>query len=284
MIEKKHLNSQLIINILPYNNKPEVLLTKNHQADKDWSLISDRVVLGETIEQAVDRIFAEHFGFKPEKIEFITNLDNLNLTDYSSDKSLISLNFAVAVDDKKLTDKLDETRYRWLKDEQELTTLKISDLTSNLIKHWLSCQAVQAEDYQDKYQRSLADYQNLLKKTNREKEEFAKFALNDFLHELLPVYDHLKLSISSLPPAEQDNAWVAGVNHVLRQFKEVLNSHGVEEISTVGAQFDHHTMEAIEGQGGAVVKEISPGYKLNGRLLKPAKVIVASELENNNEK
>ncbi len=78
----------------------------------------------------------------------------------------------------------------------------------------------------------------------------------------------------SLPDHEKKNAWVIGVEHVLRQFKELLNSKGVEEIKTIGQKFDHNLMEALEGDGDIVVKEVSPGYTLNGKLFKAAKVIV----------
>ncbi|MFA5184827.1 MAG: nucleotide exchange factor GrpE [Patescibacteria group bacterium] len=130
------------------------------------------------------------------------------------------------------------------------------------------------ESWEHKYKRALADYQNLLKATVKDKEDFAKYALTDFLHNVLPVYDHLKLSMSGLSEAEGKNPWVEGVRHVLKQFKDVLAQHGIEEISTVGEKFDHHTMDALDGNGETVKQEIMPGYKLNGKVIRPAKVIV----------
>jgi len=134
------------------------------------------------------------------------------------------------------------------------------------------------DNFEHQYKLALADYQNLLKKTAADKTEFAKYAISDLLEDIIPVYDHLKMSLQGLPDEEGDNAWVQGVKYVLKQFKEVLEARGVEEIKTVGEKFDHHTMEALEGQGEMVVKEIMPGYKLNGRLIKAAKVAVS---ENN---
>ncbi|BFD25226.1 MAG: nucleotide exchange factor GrpE [Candidatus Parcubacteria bacterium] len=128
--------------------------------------------------------------------------------------------------------------------------------------------------YKDKYHRSLADYQNLVKQTAQEKTEFIKYANSRLIEDLLPVYDHLKLSLVNLPNTETKSAWVVGVGHVLKQFKELLNTEGVSEIVTVGQAFDANTMEAIEGAGDIVVKEVIPGYQLNGRLIKAAKVIV----------
>jgi len=132
----------------------------------------------------------------------------------------------------------------------------------------------ETESWEDKYKRALADYHNLLKQVAREKQDFIKYALTDILEDILPIYDHLKMSLAGLSEEEVKNAWVIGVRHVLKQFKEVLAARGVEEIETVGSPFDHNTMEALEGAGENVKKEIMPGYKLNGKVIRPAKVIV----------
>ncbi|NCN99694.1 nucleotide exchange factor GrpE [Candidatus Falkowbacteria bacterium] len=128
--------------------------------------------------------------------------------------------------------------------------------------------------WENKYLRALADYQNLLKQSTKDREEFVKYALDDFLQNILPIYDHLKLSVAGLSEEEGKNAWAQGVRHVLKQFSEVLSQHGIEEIKTVGEKFDHNTMEAIDGSGETVKQEVMPGYKLNGKLIRPAKVIV----------
>jgi molecular chaperone GrpE len=132
----------------------------------------------------------------------------------------------------------------------------------------------EAKSAEDKYKRAVADYQNLLKQTAKEKSEFAKYALTDFLHNVLPIYDHLKLSLQGLSEEEAKNPWAQGVKYVLKQFKEVLAAHGIEEIKTVGEPFDHATMEAVDGTGEQVKQEVMPGYRLNGKLIRAAKVIV----------
>lgn len=132
----------------------------------------------------------------------------------------------------------------------------------------------ETDSWEKKYLRALADYQNLMKQAARERQEFVKYAVGEFLQDLLPVYDHLKLSLFGLNVAESESPWVIGVRHVLKQFKEVLNDKGVEEIKTVGEKFNHDTMEAVSGEGEIVIQETSPGYKLNGRVIRPAKVIV----------
>ena len=129
------------------------------------------------------------------------------------------------------------------------------------------------DELEHKYKRALADYQNLLKRTAQEKVEFVKYANEDLIQAIIPVYDNLKMSLAHVDETVQ-NGWLEGIKHVIRQFKDVLESMGVEEIKTIGEKFDHNTMEAIEGKGDKVVKELRPGYKLNGKVIIAAKVIV----------
>ena len=131
-----------------------------------------------------------------------------------------------------------------------------------------------ADSYEQKYLRALADYQNLLKQSAKERQDFVKFALEGFLDEIIPVYDHLKLSLKGLSEEEKGNPWAQGVTYVLKQFHDVLESHGVEEIAAVGQPFDHNLMEAVDGRGDLVKEEVMPGYTLNGKVVRPAKVIV----------
>jgi len=155
-----------------------------------------------------------------------------------------------------------QPRFTWLRNEVEAIVEDSPETDAS------NC------DFEHKYKRALADYQNLLKQTAKDKEEFVKYALSDFLEDILPVYDHLKMSLAGLGKEESKNPWVEGVRHVLKQFKEVLTARGLEEIETKGEKFDHNTMEAVDGSGETVKQEIRPGYKLNGKVIRPAKVIV----------
>ena len=130
------------------------------------------------------------------------------------------------------------------------------------------------DSFENKYLRALADYQNLLRQSLKDREEFVKYALANFLEDILPVYDHLKMSLNGLKDDDHKSPWVEGVKYVLKQFKDVLESKGVEEIKTIGEKFDHETMEALDGKGEKVKQEVMAGYKLNGKVIRHAKVIV----------
>lgn len=130
------------------------------------------------------------------------------------------------------------------------------------------------KDANEKYLRALAEQQNLIKRQAAEKEDFVRYANEEVLTEFIAVYDHLKLSIGSLPDNEKASAWVKGVEYTVKQFKDLLNVNGVEEIKTVGEKFDHNTMEALEGSGEKVAKEVMAGYKLNGKVIRAARVVL----------
>jgi molecular chaperone GrpE len=134
------------------------------------------------------------------------------------------------------------------------------------------------EDYEALYKRALADYQNLSRQSIKEKEEFLRFANERLLLEFLPVYDNLKTSLAHTGDMPSDSPWLSGVNYIIKQFAEVLRNQGIEEIETVGKNFDHNSMEAVSGSGEKVIKELRPGYLLNG------KVIVAAKVELNEDK
>lgn len=124
------------------------------------------------------------------------------------------------------------------------------------------------------YRRALADYQNLAKHSNSEKVEFFKYSLEKFFLEILPIFDNLKMAISTLSEDEQNNPWVEGIKYVIKQFRDAFSENGIEEIKTAGEKFDYNKMEAVKGDGEIVKKEIRPGYILNGKVIIPAKVVL----------
>jgi len=118
---------------------------------------------------------------------------------------------------------------------------------------------------------------------SREKEELRLFAVSRVLEDLLPVMDNLALGLTA---AKQPNAdlktLTGGVDMVLNQLKSALASHGLKEINPVGLPFDPHAHEAISHQPSTEVKPehvlnvVRTGFSLNGRLLRPASVVVSS--------
>lgn len=127
-------------------------------------------------------------------------------------------------------------------------------------------------EFETKYKRALADYQNLERQTMESQMRFAKLATQGFVEELVEPYDHLLLASKHLKDK--------GLEMVIAQFKHVFESQGLKEVNALNQSFDATKMEAIdtkEGEEGKVVEVISNGYELNGVVIKHARVVVGTK-------
>ena len=133
-------------------------------------------------------------------------------------------------------------------------------------------------EYLHGWQRAQADYINLEKETEKKRIEWIKMSNADLLAELLPVYDNLKLAVEHIPEDKKNFDWVVGIKHIKNQFKKFLDNMGIEEIvPKKGDKFDldvHEAVKADKENGNKIKQVIKHGYKLNGRVLYPAKVII----------
>lgn len=141
----------------------------------------------------------------------------------------------------------------------------------------------EAADNYDRYVRSVADLDNFRRRTVKEKEELRLFAASRVLEDLLPVMDNLALGLAATKQPKADLTTLAGgVEMVLQQLKGALANHGLKEINPANQPFDPHLHEAISHQPSTEVKEehvlavVRTGFTLNGRLLRPASVVVSS--------
>ena len=141
----------------------------------------------------------------------------------------------------------------------------------------------EAADNYDRFMRTAADLENLRKRTLREKEELRLFSASRVLEDLLPVVDNLALGLAAAKqPGADLKTLTGGVDMVLAQLKTALGNHGLKEINPAGQSFDPHQHEAISHAPSDTVKAehvltvVRTGYSLNGRLLRPASVVVSS--------
>lgn len=154
----------------------------------------------------------------------------------------------------------------------ENKTIKGDDLVSKLKE--------ENKNLEDKYKRALADYQNLLKNSAEEKLDLLKYSLEGFLLDILPIYNNLNMSINNLTDEQASNPWVEGVKYIIKQFDDFFSKNDVLQIKTIGEKFDYNTMDAAEGEGEYVVKELLPGYKLKGKTIIAARVAVGDKIKN----
>jgi len=134
----------------------------------------------------------------------------------------------------------------------------------------------------DRYTRAVADLENFRKRSIREKDELRLFALSGLLEDLIPIIDNLGLGLAAARHQSDGKSIVDGVNLTLDQFKSTLARHGLKEVNPAGQRFDPNFHECISHQPNAdvaeenVIQVVRLGYTLNGRLLRPASVIVSS--------
>ncbi|MBE6414754.1 MAG: nucleotide exchange factor GrpE [Verrucomicrobiaceae bacterium] len=139
-----------------------------------------------------------------------------------------------------------------------------------------------AEKNKDLYLRAVADLDTYKRKVQREKSELAKFAMQPLVEELLPSLDHLEMAIQAAKMVEGGENIAMGVEMVQSNVKKVFASFGIEEISQVGGVFDPSKEDCVSQEASdvvpenSVIKVVRTGYIMNGRLLRPASVIVSS--------
>ena len=143
-------------------------------------------------------------------------------------------------------------------------------------------QAEAAEQQREQLLRTAAEVDNIRKRAARDVEQAHKYALEKFAQELLPVRDSLELAAASGGTADAA-ALAAGQEATLKLLARAFEKFALNVIDPLGAPFDPEKHEAMAMQPsptaepGSVLQVIQPGYELNGRLLRPARVIVASE-------
>jgi molecular chaperone GrpE len=129
---------------------------------------------------------------------------------------------------------------------------------------------------EDQLKRALADYQNLEKRVAEGRSELARWATSEVVQKILPVMDHLDKALSGMSDEEKKSGWAKGVQMAVAELKNVLKSEGLDEIAVDG-QFDptlHEAVDMREGEDNMILEVVEKGYSSNGKILRPARVIV----------
>jgi len=166
---------------------------------------------------------------------------------------------------------------------------------TELIEHELTLEELQqaltqaeqkAQENWDKAVRAQAEMENLKRRTQKDLEDAHKFALTGFAKELLPVFDSLVLGLQAATGDSEDvKKFRVGSELTIKQFESVFAKFKIETIDPIGQPFnaEQHqamAMQAVEGaEPNTVVNVFQKGYMLNGRLLRPAMVLVAKAVE-----
>jgi len=158
------------------------------------------------------------------------------------------------------------------------------NLADKLKKLRAELKATQKEktEYLSGWQRSKADYLNLKREAEKEKQDLAKWAREGLLHELLPLADSFDLAMANREVWESAPVnWRQGIEYIYSQLQVILRDNGLEPIDPLGAQFDpilHHCLATVpvdnEADEDKVLEVLKKGYIMNGKVVRPAQVRV----------
>lgn len=176
-------------------------------------------------------------------------------------------------EDKKLEEekKIDETE-----DTDSGETME-EGIIENLIE--------ERDEYKDKYLRALANYENLRKRTQKEKEKIYNFALENAFRDIIPVLDDFERAYKSLKEENNDTESILeGMRIIHSKLENVLKNYDITPFNSEGDKFDPSKHEAIhvvpsEEEEGTILEEVERGYMIEEKVLRPAKVIVAKKEE-----
>ena len=141
-----------------------------------------------------------------------------------------------------------------------------------------------------KLQRVSADYANFQKRVPKQIADTICYEKERIIKTLLPVLDNFEHTLQNADSAENSDVFVKGIQIIYDQMLDILKSHGVEQIKAPGENFDPALHEAMmqktepEEQDNIVLEEFQKGYKLNGRVIRPSKVIVNKLTEDRGQK
>ena len=167
-------------------------------------------------------------------------------------------------EEKKENEELEEE----IKDEEEVIDAEIVD----------DDEESSDNEYIEKYQRLMADFANYKQREEKSKEDFKKFASSSLIEKLLPVLDNFDRALKDKDP---EDAFVKGIIMTRDELIKVLKNEGLEEIESDGCEFDHNIHHAVMTEASDdvdedhIIETFQKGYKLNGKILRPAMVKVS---------
>jgi len=152
----------------------------------------------------------------------------------------------------------------------------------------------QCEEYKAGWMRAQADYQNLQKEIENKRSQWVKMSELQILEEFIPVYSNFKKAFSNTNDANYANPkhwenWKQGIGYIMKQFGDILNQHNIEDIKTVGEEFNAELHEAVgeeeseDLEAGKIIREVEGGYKMGDKVIKCAKVIVSQQIKQNKQ-
>lgn len=125
--------------------------------------------------------------------------------------------------------------------------------------------------------RAQADLQNAKARMEKESQDIRMYAMQSMIEKLLPTVDNFQRAFDHLPEDLKDHDWVKGLQATEQKLMSDLESVGLQKLESMGNVIDpekHEILQAAEGDKDIVVQVLEEGYSLNGKVIRPAKVVV----------
>jgi len=286
-------------------NKDEkyLLIRSSHWHDK-LTIVGGHVEYGETLVEAIHREVKEEIGVEIDHLELIGPYELMDDPEYYQSGHVVSFRYLARIDkkhDEIVLDHVEAEEYFWLSADEILSRDDVAHTAKSLIKDIMEknsnrdkksifsrkcadCEKVKTEleTYRTGWQRALADYKNLQREISERRAEWVQMSEVQILDEFIPVYDNFKkaFSVNFTDWSPEQKNWLKGIEYIMKQFGDVLKSHQIEEIKTVGEKFDPTLHEASgeeesETESGMILREVSAGYRIGQKVIKAARVVVA---------
>ncbi|MEK7133916.1 MAG: nucleotide exchange factor GrpE [Patescibacteria group bacterium] len=164
--------------------------------------------------------------------------------------------------------------------EEEMGGIVAAQAKLKKLKVELAKAKQERQEYLDGWQRCKADSINTRKESFTNAERMGVRAKEALVEEMIPVLDGFDMAAGSPAWESVDAQWRSGIDQIRNQLLDVLSRNGVERFGKIGDVFDHAMHEAVEerddmaGKSGSIVRILRYGYKMNGRIVRPAQVIM----------
>lgn len=140
---------------------------------------------------------------------------------------------------------------------------------------------VKAEEYLTDLKRVQADFENYKKRQAESQKELGGYLIEKLVLDIIPVLDNFRAATMHVPPEQKESPWVVGIQYIEKQLEDVVKQNGVEVIEAKeGDEFDPTIHEAVsheseeETEKHVIAKVLQNGFRLGGKVIRPAKVSV----------
>jgi molecular chaperone GrpE len=137
-------------------------------------------------------------------------------------------------------------------------------------------------DYKKQAIQAMADLQNFKKRTEKEKQEWIKFANSNLIFKLLPVIDNLERAFLNINPEIENNSWAKGIKEIQKNFENILKKEGLSEINPkkeedFNPEYHESLMQDPKTKKDKISQCLEKGYKFKDKIIRYAKVSVGSK-------